>query len=109
MKILAKFGVDGLISSKRGEVFQAPSDTKFGEDVKDNEWNVEGSSLLHAWLTEGASGSELTLPPAVTRVGLTSPSRAVLEASLSSRLPVTLPRGPLDIFHPIKPSSSTSM
>jgi len=123
MKILNRFGVDGLISSGRSEVFHVPPKfptpvlppTSTAADEKKDEsmvtganWDVEASSLLHGWLTEGSS-TTLTLPappivasPLVTMGMMTAPSRAVLEASLSRSWgkPIALPRGPLDIFRP---------
>ena len=118
MKILNRFGVDGLTSSKRGEVFYVPP--KFPKSVADNQpplvktevpltgeanWDTKASSTLHSWLTEGQIvKTSLTLPPATTKATplLTSPARAALEASLARAWPgrpgVALPRGPLDIF-----------
>jgi hypothetical protein len=106
MKVLSRFGVDGLVSSQRSEVFHIPP--KFAGEVegKENksEWDLAGSSSLHSWLTEGqVSPTSLTLPPvsAGPAQALTAPSRRALEAVLArSGQPVTLPRGPLDIFLP---------
>ena len=117
MKILGRFNVDGLVSAKRSEVFHVPP--KFPSET-DKEvgglnvplgpnWDLAASSSLHSWLTEGQiTRTSLTLPPAATSaapsVSLTAPSRAALEAALNQtwpgRAPITLPRGPLDIFHP---------
>jgi hypothetical protein len=102
MKILNKYGVDGLTSSKRGEVFHVPP--KFAKEEEAN-WDMEASNSLHAWLTEGqVVKTSLTLPPSTTNQNpiLTSPARAALEASIVKAWPgrpgVALPRGPLDIF-----------
>lgn len=120
MKILSRFNVDGLVSSKRGEVFQVPpkfapvkaeenvsTSTPQGQNASMANWDVASSSSLHAWLTEGqVSKTSLTLPPVSSNpsAALTAPSRAALEAALTKawpgRAPVTLPRGPLDIFLP---------
>lgn len=96
MKILSRFHVDGLVSSKRSEVLYIPGG-------KEN-WDLAGSSSLHAWLTEGQiSTTSLTLPPVSSNptAKLTAPSRAALEAVLArAGQQVQLPRGPLDIFLP---------
>lgn len=126
MKILNKFGIDGLVSSSRGEVFQVPP--KFAKDVplspptpkttdksavEESVWDIDASNLLHGWLMQGKSGSSLptsssaplvAAPPVANNSNsLIAPSRAVLEASLSRALrnPMSLPRGPLDIFRPV--------
>ena len=117
MKILnSRFNVDGLVSTKRGEIFHVPP--KFPKPNEDggenkpsyNNWDLDASNLLHAWLTEGQivkNGSALvTLAPGSNGPSLvprTSPSRAALEAALARAWPgrgLSLPRGPLDIFHP---------
>lgn len=114
MKILNRFNVDGLVSTKRGEIFHVPP--KFPKDQKEDEppqaqcqsnsnWDMDASSLLHAWLTEGQiAKTSLTLPPTTNgSLAFTSPSRAALEAALARAWPgrgLALPRGPLDIFHP---------
>jgi hypothetical protein len=117
MKILnSRFNVDGLVSTKRGEIFHVPP--KFPKPNEDggenkpsyNNWDLDASNLLHAWLTEGQivkNGSSLvTLAPGSNGPSLvprTSPSRAALEAALARAWPgrgLSLPRGPLDIFHP---------
>lgn len=116
MKILnSRFNVDGLVSTKRGEIFHVPPKfPKPNEDGKKDEnkmnnWDLDASNLLHAWLTEGqlVKSSSLTLPPSSngSLLPLTSPSRAALEAALARAWPgrgLSLPRGPLDIFHPSK-------
>lgn len=112
MRVLSRFHVDGLVSSKRGEVFHVPAKLAKDADQKTTspDWDVDASSSLHAWLTEGqVVKTSLTLPPVTSSSAapLTAPSRAALEASLTKawpgRGPVTLPRGPLDIFHPPTP------
>ena len=102
MKILNRFSVDGLVSTKRGEVFSVPPKFPLTGDAN---WDVEASSSLHAWLTEGqVVKTSLTLPPVSAGKTLTAPATAALEASLARSWPgrpgVQLPRGPLDIFHP---------
>ena len=126
MKIMNKFGIDGLVSTTRGEVFHVPP--KFPKDEPvvttpttktektavgdETVWDMEASSLLHAWIMQGKEGMQSTAappavhpaPPVVACSSLVAPSRAILEASLSRALrkPVALPRGPLDIFRPPK-------
>jgi hypothetical protein len=125
MKILNKFGIDGLVSTSRAEVFHVPP--KFAKDVpltpstpktaaaeKSEEfvWDTDASSLLHGWLMQGKSGqavptatnsAPLVAPHVSATTSLIAPSRAILEASLSRALrkPMSLPRGPLDIFRPV--------
>jgi len=125
MKIMGKFGIDGLVSSNRGEVFHIPP--KFPKDVpavtpstptektgEESMWDSEASHLLHGWLMQGKYSLSSHEPPptvepsslgangATNTTSLVAPSRSVLEASLSRALrkPVALPRGPLDIFRP---------
>ena len=109
MKVIKRFNVDGLVSTKRGEIFHVsskfPKDDATQNSKEDSAWDMDASSSLHAWLTEGqVLKTSLTLPP--TTNGLlpfTSPSRAALEAALAKSWParaLSLPRGPLDIFHP---------
>jgi hypothetical protein len=110
MKILSRFGIDGLVSSNRGEVFHVPSKFPTKNSTEQlSAWDVEAGNLLAGWITEGSSsgGSNLvTLPVPVVHMPaaptLTAPSRAILEASLSKSWgkPIVLPRGPLDIFRP---------
>ena len=113
MKILGRFNVDGLVSSKRGEVFHVPpklaADNVPTTTPTGAHWDVHASSSLHSWLTEGqVTQTSLTLPPVSSSpsAALTAPSRAALEAVLTkawpARGPSTLPRGPLDFFLPVK-------
>ena len=83
MQIMERFGIDGLVNSDKNQVF------------KKHIWNSDVASRLQLWLTEG---SGLTTQSVADK--LKAPARSTLEASLSKtwNRPMTLPRGPLDIF-----------
>lgn len=102
MRILGKFGIDGLINSSKKEVLQVAqknlvpknNETNLKKSVECDWESVEATNSLQAWLGEG--GATVTPSGGTVR----PPARATLEASISKtwNRQISLPRGPLDIF-----------